>query len=98
MATVIRTEKRKRGIIGRLFLILFWLFNILMLIWLIGGLASTSNTIAGATSEAQKAGAALGTAIGMGLILAIWAAGALILGLIVAMTPGKTIITETTKD
>jgi hypothetical protein len=98
LATTIRTERRKRGIIGRLFLFLFWLFNILMLIWLIGGLASTGDSFASATSEAQKAGAAIGTAIGMGLILAIWAAGALILGLIVAMTPGKTVITETTKD
>lgn len=98
MATIVRTEKRKRGIIGKLFLILFWLFNILMLLWFVGGLISTSTHMATATSEAAQAGAAIGTAIGMGLILAIWAAGALILGLLVAFTPGKTIITETTKD
>lgn len=98
MATVIRTEKRKRGIIGKIFLILFWIFNGLMLWWLIAAFQISGEQLNAATSEAQKAGAAIGTGLATGMIMAIWMAGAVILGLLVLFTPGKTIITETTKD
>lgn len=98
MATVIRTEKRKRGIIGKVFLLFFWLFNALMLWWLVAAFQISGEQISAATSEAQKAGAAIGTGLATGMIMAIWMAGAVILGLLVLFTPGKTIITETTKD
>jgi hypothetical protein len=98
LTTITRTEKRKRGFLGKLFLSLFWIFNGLMLWWMIAALGTTSSGIASATSEAAKAGAAIGSAIGLGLILGIWAAGAIILGVIVALTPGKTIVVETMKE
>lgn len=98
LTTIVRTEKRKRGFIGKSFLFLFWIFNGLMLWWLIAAIGTTSNGVATATSEASKAGAVIGSAIGMGLIMAVWAAGAIILGVIVALTPGKTIVTETMKE
>ena len=98
MTTITRTEKRKRGLLGKIFLSVFWIFNGLMLWWMIAALGTTSGGIASATSEAAKAGAAIGSAIGLGLILAIWAAGAIILGVIVALTPGKTIVVETMKE
>jgi hypothetical protein len=98
LATTIRTERRKRGIIGKIFLGLFWIFNGLMVFWLFGALVSTGDAINSATDENFKAGAALGGTLATGFILSIWMAGAVILGLLVLFTPGKTIITETTKD
>lgn len=98
MATTTRTETRKRGIIGKIFLLLFWIFNGLMVWWLVAGLGASGDAIQNAASEAEKSGAAIGTAIGAGIIIIVWAAGAVILGLLVLLTPGKTIITETRKD
>ena len=98
MAKVTRTERRKRGFFGKIFLLAFWLFNALMLFWSVAGMKVSSDGIATASSEAAKAGAAVGSAIGMGIIFALWAAGAVILGLMVMLTPGKTIIVETSGD
>lgn len=98
MATIVRTEQRKRGIIGKVLLLFFWLFNALMLWWLIAAFQISGEQLNAATSEAEKAGAAIGTALGTGMIIVAWAAGAIILGLLVLLTPGKTIVTETTKD
>lgn len=98
MTTITRTETRRRGIIGRIFLWLFWLFNALMLVWMVGGLGAAGDVAGSASTEAEKAGAAIGTAIGATLILGIWMAGAVILGLLVLLTPGKTVVTETRAD
>jgi hypothetical protein len=98
MATVTRTETRKRGIIGKILLLLFWIFNGLMAWWLITILGTTGSEISATTNENTQAGAALGGALAGWMVLSIWAAGAIILGLLVLLTPGKTIITETTKD
>lgn len=96
MATVTRIEKRKRGIFGWVFLILFWAFNALMLAWFIGGMGATSETVAAAASDAERAGAAIGTMIGAGMILSIWVMGDIILGVLVLLTRGKKVIVETT--
>ncbi|MFN3575517.1 MAG: hypothetical protein ACK4TJ_00810 [Tabrizicola sp.] len=98
MTTIIRTERRKRSIFGKLFLLLFWLFNLLMALWLFSAFQISSDQIAAATSGAQRAGATIGTGLATGIILTIWMAGAVILGLLVLLTPSKTIITETTRD
>lgn len=98
MATVIRTETRKRGIFGKIILLLFWLFNGLMLWWLVSVLGMTGTEIGAAANENTRAGLAIGGTIATGMILLIWMAGAVILGLLVLLTPGKTIITENTKD
>jgi hypothetical protein len=98
LTTLVRTEKRKRGVVGKFFLLIFWAFNGLMAIGLFRGLSSTGKKMAEATTEAQQAGTAIGAVLGTGMILAIWMAGAVILGLFVLLTPGKTVITETTKD
>lgn len=97
MATLTRTEIRKRGIFGWIMLILFWGFNALMALSLFAGLAATSETGAAAVSEAEKAGHAIGTAIGVGMIMSIWVSGAVILGLFVLFSRGKKIIIETTE-
>lgn len=94
MPTIVRKEIRKRGFFGWVFLILFILFNLFMLAWMIGGMSAATNTVV--TGEAEQAGRAIGTALGAGIILFIWLAGAVILGLFALLTRGrKTIIEET---
>lgn len=98
MGTTIRTEKRKRGFFGWIFLVAFWLFNAAMAFSLFAGLSGTAERAASLTSEAEQAGYAVGTALGVGMILSVWAAGALILGLFVLFTRGRKVIIETTGD
>lgn len=95
MTTVTRIERRKRGLFGWIFLILFLGFNAIMLFAFLAGLAGGGEHIASASSDAEQAGAAIGTAIGAGMLLSIWMMGAVILGLFVLLTPGKKIIVET---
>ena len=46
-------------------------------------------------SEAEKAGQAVGTVIGMGVLLFFWACGSIVLGLLALVTRGqKTIVEE----
>jgi hypothetical protein len=65
-------------------------FNVLMLIWMIGGMSGASETVSGAGSDAEAAGAAIGGALGMGLLMGIWVFGDIILGFVVMFTrPSK---------
>jgi hypothetical protein len=82
-------RKPRRGIFGKLVKWAFILFNVLMLVWLIAGMNAAANATQPGT-EAGKAGAAIGTAIGAGLIIALWVAGDIILGLFVLFTRPKT--------
>ncbi|TAA54800.1 hypothetical protein [Shinella sp. JR1-6] len=94
MATIIRKEVRKRGFFGWVFLLIFIGFNLLMLLWIIAGLSAVGG--APAASDAENAGRAIGSAIGVGIIFFIWACGSIILGLLALVTRGrKTIIEET---
>lgn len=92
MTKIIRKETRKRGFFGWLFLIIFILFNAFMAFGLFSGLNNASKLTA--NSEAERAGHAVGTALGGGFILFVWLAGAVILGLFVALSRGKKIIVE----
>lgn len=98
MATVVRTESRKRGVFGWIFLILFWAFNGLMALGLFNGLSTTAEQGAQLTNEAAQAGHAVGTALGIGVVLVVWVLGAALLGLFVLLTRGKKIIVETVKE
>jgi hypothetical protein len=79
--TKFRYEHRKRGILGWLFLIAFWLFNGLMLLlivadWLnVGGALST-----------ERLGAYVGAVI---IPVYLWVVGDLILGLCAYVTRGR---------
>ena len=97
MSRTVRVEKRQRGFFGWIFLISFWGFNAIMLFALFSGLAGTAEQSASITSDAEKAGFAVGTALGVGMLVALWAAGAMILGLFVLFTRGKKTIIETTE-
>lgn len=59
-----------------------------MAIWLIGGMGAATDGM-DAMSEAERAGAAIGTGIGVALILGIWMIGDVILGLFVLLTRPK---------
>ncbi len=85
-------ERRKRGFFGWIFLVAFWLFNAFMAFALFAGLSNVSNMSSTLTSDAERAGAAIGTTIGASMILGIWLAGAVILGLFVLFTRGTKII------
>ena len=94
MQKVIRTERRKRGIFGWLFLIVFWGFNALMGISMFVGVGGNAEGYAQLGSDAERAGYVAGTALGGVFLLFIWAAGALILGMLVMATRGQKVIVE----
>jgi hypothetical protein len=94
MAKIIRTEVRKRGFFGHIFKWLFILFNILMLVWLVAGIANIGDLMNKTAGEAELAGAAIGSAIGVSMVIFIWMAGAIILGLFTILTRGKKTIVE----
>ena len=60
-----------------------------MLWWLVSGTMGASEVMDSATSEAARAGAAIGTGIGVTMILIIWVIGAVITGLLALMTRPK---------
>lgn len=85
----IQNQKPKRSFFGKLIKWAFIGFNILMLIWLIGGVGSASKQVENAGSEAAQAGAAIGTGLGAMMIIFIWATGAIILGILTMLTRAK---------
>jgi hypothetical protein len=97
MPTTTRIEKHKRGFFGWIFLLLFWAFNAVMLFSVLAGISGTAEHSATLTNDAERAGAAIGTALGLGFLLSVWMAGAVILGLFVLFTRGRKVITETTQ-
>ena len=82
-------NRPRRSIFGSLVKLAFIGFNLLMLVWLVGGLGAASHHVASAHSDAERAGAAVGTALGASIIIGIWVAGAIILGLFVLFTRPK---------
>lgn len=93
MTRIIRTEITKRSPIGIIIKWIFILFSLFMLFALVKGCAAVGDKV-GVGSEAEQAGTAIGATIGTGLVLSIWAAGALILGLLTLFTKGKKVIVE----
>jgi hypothetical protein len=62
-------------------------FNLLMLIWVIaGGASHVHNHCAGLTDQDCRAAGNAGKAIGVGLLIALWAAGDVILGVVFLVT------------
>ena len=82
-------RKPKRSFIGKVFKWVFVIFNLLMLVWLIGGWNAASEVSSTATTAAEQAGAAIGTGIGIAMILFLWVIGDIILGLPVLFTRPK---------
>lgn len=78
-------RKPKRTVFGKIVLWTFILFNILMAVWTFGGLSNNVSEMSN-LSGAEQAGAAIGTGIGVALLLGIWVAGDVILGLFTLFT------------
>lgn len=98
MATIVRTEVRKRGIFGTIMWWLFLAYNAIMGLAFVAGMKGATDFTAKAVGQAERAGAAIGTVFGAGMVLTVWLIGALILGLVVALTRGKKVTIEKTID
>ncbi|HHG6817080.1 TPA: hypothetical protein ACPXQQ_005613 [Klebsiella pneumoniae] len=82
-------RKPRRSIFGLLIKWIFILFNIFMIYALFKGLGGTGEVINHATSEAERAGAALGAGLGMMAIGTIWVIGDIVIGILVFLTRPK---------
>jgi hypothetical protein len=94
MGDIVQMEVRQRGFFGWLFLLIFFGFNLLMFFWLweYWELLRTGDQ---PTSDAGRAGAAIGTALGTGAILFVWLVGAVVTGLFAILTRGKRVYIQT---
>lgn len=91
--TVKRTETRKRGVVGWIFLLLFWGFNALMAWALFAGIGENVERAQQLTGAARQ-GHDIGTGLGIMIMLFFWAAGAVVFGAMAYFTRGKLVITE----
>ncbi|GAA0760944.1 hypothetical protein GCM10009433_20070 [Psychroflexus lacisalsi] len=60
-----------------------------MLLWFVVGMGGAADGINSAGSEAEQAGAAIGTGLGAMVIIFIWVAGDVVLGLMTLLTRAK---------
>src|SRR4051812_3478304 len=88
--SIIRTEKRERSAAGKLIKWIFIAFNLLMAVWIVGGLYSVSKIQT--YSAAEQLGAGIGATLGVTMLLILWALGDLILGVLVLVTRGNSVI------
>ena len=79
----------RRSLFGKLVKYSFIGFNVLMLLWIVSGIGGASEIIDTAGSEAEKAGAAIGTGLGVMMLIFIWVAGDVVLGLMTLLTRAK---------
>lgn len=84
----VQLRRPKRGFFGKLFKWSFVAFNILMAVWLFTGMNAASDGMNN-LSDAEMAGAAIGTGIGVALISGIWLIGDIILAIFVLFTRPK---------
>lgn len=89
MEQQITQKKPQRSFFGKLIKWTFIGFNLLMLLWMIVGVGGASKQVAEATSEAERAGGAIGTGLGAIMIIFIWVAGAIVLGIFTLLTRAK---------
>lgn len=94
MSSIIHIEKRQRGPIGKIVKWVFVGFNVFMLIWIFRALSAVSQLEL--HSAAEWAGAAIGMAIGLGIIFIPWALGNVILGVLVLLTRGQKVLVQQT--
>lgn len=82
-------NKPKRSFMGNIFKWVFILFNIFMVVASFKACGGVSDVYMSSQNEYEQAGAAIGTTIGMGLILTTWVFIDIILGLFVLFTRPK---------
>ena len=82
MVKIIRKETRRRGFFGWVFLLIFLAFNAFMTAWMV--------------AVWNVGGTGLSSGIATAVLLFVWAAGAIVTGLLALLTRGRrTIIEET---
>ena len=89
---IIRREVSDRTAFGKLVKWIFIGFNVLIIFWLFAGFGAISDSMENTANDAERAGAAIGSTIGMGMIIVLWALGDIILGMFVLFTRRKKII------
>jgi hypothetical protein len=89
MEQQISEKKPQRSFFGKLIKWTFIGFNLLMLLWMVVGVGGASKQVAEAGSDAAQTGAAIGTGLGAMMIIFIWVAGDVILGIFVLLTRAK---------
>ena len=82
--------RRKRGLFGWFFLLLFIGFNMLML-WAADAGMGASDKLPGLSSNVVSLGVDLGAAIGIVAFVVCWVVGFLLLGLLAYLTRGRKI-------
>jgi hypothetical protein len=78
-------RQASRGVIGRIFLGLFIIWNVAMIIWFVATLTQLGKTQT-PTDDFEALGAALGSMIALRLIGTTWAMGSTILGIPALLT------------
>ncbi len=82
----VQLRKLKRGLFGKIIKLIFVLFNCYMAWSLIYGADLAAHMTAGLTSNAERAGAAIGSGIGTFFMLCVWTFGDIILGALLFFT------------
>ncbi len=81
----VRLRRPKRSLFGKLCKLVFIAFNILMAFWIFGGVSHNVSDMNGLNS-AEHAGAVIGTGLAVGMLITLWVAGDIILGLFTLLT------------
>ncbi|HEX8342356.1 MAG TPA: hypothetical protein VF624_15740 [Tepidisphaeraceae bacterium] len=87
-AQYVETLRSPRSAIHIVCLVLFWGWNLLMLFFVCGGVFNVASGPRPQT-EAEETGRAVGTMIGIGILLFFWVGGAVITGLFAMLTRPK---------
>ena len=82
-------RRRKRGFFGKISKWSFVIFNAVMAFWLVSYWLHLNEMAQGLSGDAEAAGAAIGGTIGSGILIVLWVAGAIILGLFTLFTRPK---------
>jgi hypothetical protein len=91
MAKRVLTTRTERGCAGQTLVVLFLCWNFAMAFWLFLAWFGMADT---AASSAERAGRAIGLYFVYGRILTYWILGAIVLGILIMLTPSQTIIEE----
>ncbi|MCV0371088.1 MULTISPECIES: hypothetical protein [Filomicrobium] len=82
-------EKRRRGIVGWFFLAIFWIWNALMVAWLVASLRAPIAEYDTLATQAERDGTAAGIGVAFVIILMVWALGGVVFGLLAYFTRGR---------
>ncbi len=78
--------KPQRSLFGKIIKWTFIGYNILMLLWFLSGINVATEGITNSVSDAEKAGATIGSGIGIMFIIFVWTAGTILLGIFTLLT------------